>query len=124
MADKLKLSAQASERLNFFSSRLSLKRNVVSRIALSVSLSLEEPVSSTLETDTDGYEFNKSTIIGPDETMFRAMISFVQNESIGEDFFNIYVRNHIERGLEKMSNDYQNINSPVNYMIKIIGKEF
>lgn len=124
MADKLKLSEQASERLNFFSSRLSLKRNVVSRIALSVSLSLEEPVSSTLETDTDGYEFNKSTIIGPDETMFRAMISFVQNESIGEDFFNIYVRNHIERGLEKMSNDYQNINSPVNYMIKIIGKEF
>ena len=121
MADKLKLSAQASERLNFFSSRLSLKRNVVSRIALSVSLSLEEPVSSILETDTDGYEFNKPTIIGPDETMFRAMVSFVQNESIGEDFFNIYVRNHIERGLEKMYGDYELINSPSEFMSSLIS---
>ena len=121
MADKLKLSIQSSERLKFFSTRLSLKRNVVSRIALSVSLSMEEPVSNSIETDTDGYEFNKSTIIGPDEVLFRAMVSFVQNESIGEDFFNIYVRNHIERGLNKMYEDYELINSPSTFMILLIS---
>ncbi len=120
MADKLKLSKNSSEYLNFLSTRLDFKRNIVCRMALCVSLNVREPVHRYMESDTDGYEFNKSTIIGPDETLFKALSSYVQNEPSDSDFFNIIVRNHIERGLKILYDDYQTINSPVEFMVSLI----
>ncbi len=120
MADKLKLSKDSSEQLNFLSIRLNLKRNLICRMAFCVSLNLREPVSDSIGTDTEGYEFNKSTIIGPDETLFKALSAYVQKEPSGSDFFNITVRNHIERGLEKMYKDYQTINSPVEFVAGLV----
>lgn len=116
MADKLKISKAAAERLNFLSTRLNLKRNVICRIAISISLAEETPVTTSLETDTEGYEFNKSTLYGPDELIFRSIGSYVQGEPAGPDFFNIVIRNHLERGLELMEARYEAVNSPVGYL--------
>lgn len=121
MADKLKLSTQSSDQLNFLSNRLNLKRNLICRMALSISLSKKEPVSFGITTDTEGYEFNKSTILGPDETFFKALSAFVQKKAADSDFFNIIVRNHIENGLEIMYSDYQKVNSPVGYLSQLIS---
>ena len=121
MADKLKLSKRSSEYLNFLSVRLNLKRNLICRIAICVSLNSNEPVSESIENDTDGYEFNKSTVIGPDEVLFKALSSFVQKKPSDSNFFNIVIRNHIERGLEKLFENYQTINSPVDFMISLIS---
>ena len=120
MADKLKLSTKSSDQLNFLSTRLNLKRNVICRLALSVSLSSKEPVSYEITTDSDGYEFNKTTIMGPDEIYFRALSSYVQNKAADSDFFNIVVRNHIEKGLDVMFSEYQKINSPVGYLSSFV----
>lgn len=116
MADKLKLSTHSSDQLNYLSGRLNLKRNLICRIALSISLSKGAPVPATIKTDSEGYEFNKPTILGPDETLFKALTCYVQNEPANNDFFNITVRNHIENGLEIMFSDYQKINSPVGFL--------
>ena len=121
MADKLKLSSKSSDQLNFISTRLNLKRNVVCRIALSVSLSSGLPVSDEIKTDSDGYEFNKTTIFGPDEIYFKAISCYVQKKASDNNFFNIIVRNHIEKGLEKMFTDYQKVNSPVGYILSMIA---
>ncbi len=123
MADKLKISKESSEQLNFLSTRLNLKRNLVCRIALSISLATREPISESIDTDTEGYEFNKSTILGPDETYFKSLSAYVQNKSNTSDFYNIVVRNHIERGLRIMFNDYQTVNSPVGYLSSLLDKE-
>lgn len=120
MADKLKLSKKSSEQLNFLSNRLDLKRNVICRIAISISLAESKPVSTEIQTDTDGYEFNKSTIYGPDELIYRAVGSYIQNESAGPDFFNIIIRNHLENGLEIMESQYETINSPVEFLSRFI----
>lgn len=120
MADKLKTSKEAADRLVYLSSRLDLKRNVICRIAICKSLSTGEKVSNTIETDTDGYEFNKSTIYGPDELIFRAVGAYVQQEQAGPDFFNIIIRNHLEEGLRMMMGDYERINSPVGYLSSLV----
>ena len=116
MADKLKLSTHSSDQLNFLSNRLNLKRNLICRIALSVSLAKGVAMSTIIETDSDGYEFNKPTILGPDETYFKALACYIQNEPSNNDFFNIIVRNHIENGLDIMFSDYQRINSPIGFL--------
>lgn len=120
MADKLKTSKAAADRLNFLSTRLNLKRNVICRIAISISLAEEAPVVAVLETDTEGFEFNKSTIYGPDELIFRSVGSYVQGEPAGPDFFNVVIRNHLERGLELMEAQYEKVNSPVGYLSQFV----
>lgn len=120
MADKLKLSSKSSDHLNFLSIRLNLKRNVICRIALSKSLSSGVPVLNDIVTDSDGYEFNKTTILGPDEIYFKAIVSYIQNKASDGNFFNIVVRNHIENGLEMMYGEYQTVNSPVGYLSSLI----
>ena len=121
MADKLKLSKKSSEQLNDLSNRLDIRRNIVCRLALSCSLSLNDPISYSTKTDTDGYEFNKSTIMGSDEILFRALCTFVQNKKIENDFFNIVVKIHIERGLEIMHRDFQTVNSPIEYLSHLLN---
>ena len=121
MADKLKLSSESSDKLNFLSTRLNIKRNLVCRLAISISVSKKEAVEESIKTNTDGYEFNKSTIFGPDEIYFRAIVCFVQNKAADSDFFNIVIRNHIENGLNIMYDDYQTVNSPVGYLSSIIS---
>lgn len=123
MADKLKLSSEASNFLNILSTRLNLKRNQVCRIALSISLSSRIPVDMKINNNTDGYEFNKTTILGPDELLFRALSAFVQKEVMDEDFFNVVVRNHIEKGLYMMDNDFKLVNSPVSYLVSLLGSK-
>ncbi len=122
MADKLKISKASSNQLNMLSTRLNLKRNIICRIAISVSLSTRKPVSETIDSDSDGYEFNKTTIMGPDEILFKSLSAFVQNKPADSDYFNIIIRNHIERGLVKMNDDFMQINSPVTYISSLLGE--
>lgn len=116
MADKLKTSKIAAEQLNILSSRLSLKRNVICRIAIATSLSKKCAVPEIIVGDLDGYEFNKSTILGPDELIFRSVAAYVQNKPMDSDFFNIIIRNHLERGLDIIYNEYEKVNSPVTFL--------
>lgn len=120
MADKLKTSKEAAEILNKLSSRLSLKRNVICRIAIATSLSTRKPVSESIDNDIDGYEFNKTTILGPDELIFRSVACYVQNKPVDSNFFNIIIRNHLERGLTDLSNEFDKVNSPVEFLSKLI----
>lgn len=122
MADKLKLSSETSEKLNFLSNRLNIKRNLVCRLAISVSASKRMPVSDSIENNTDGYEFNKPTIFGPDEIYFKAIVCYVQQEAANSNFFNIIIRNHIENGINLMYNDYQIVNSPTGYLTSLISE--
>ena len=121
MADKLKTSKASADQLILLSTRLDLKRNIIARIAIALSLSEGTPVSDRIETDQEGYEFNKSTILGPDEILFRAVSAHVQDAPMGSDFFNIIIRNHLERGLNIMAVRYSSINSPVGFLSSLVG---
>ena len=121
MADKFKLSKKSSDELLHLSTRLKLRRNIVCRMAMGYSLSIQEPVLEEIFSDSEGYEFNKPTILGLDELPYKAMSAMINGHSISDDiFFNIIVRNHIERGLDGLSKEYQRINSPTDFMQFVI----
>lgn len=117
MADKLKLSGAHAERLASLSNRLNLRRNVICRMAIGWSLAQNDPVPTTISTDMNGFEFNKPTVLGSDEYVFAAICAAQSNKPIDDSiFFNVVIKNHIERGLDGMFNQYQRINSPVEFM--------
>ena len=112
MSSKLKLSQKSTEQLDYLSSALSLRKNIVCRIALATSLRENSPPEIDLS-DLSGLEFNKSTILGTDEMVFRALITQHYGKHISDDsFFNKYVRAEIISGLNILSDLYRKTNSP------------
>jgi DNA sulfur modification protein DndE len=119
MSSKLKLSTDATTKLEFLSSRLNLRRNIICRIALGMSLNVDKPPSIE-NADYNGQEFNKSTIIGLDELIITALIADQFGKFIDpEDFFSVYVRAEVMRGLDTMSDLYTITNSPVDFIQRL-----
>ena len=120
MADKLNLSNTATEQISFLNARLDLKRHTLCRLALSISLIDDREIE--FEDDQNGQEFNRSTIMGQDETVFLSMIAQKEQRSIDRDSaFNNEVRLHIVRGLNIMYTEYIKINSPTEFFKKLIS---
>ena len=123
MSSKMKLSAKATRQLETLSANLDLRRNIVCRMALAVSLN-ERVAPSTDDADFSGQEFNKPTIMGTEEQLFYALITQHYGRRLSEEeLFSKYVRAEIINGLEKMSNDYTRINSPVGYLKSLCKKD-
>ena len=118
MSSKLKLSKVATQQVDALSKVLCLKRNIICRIALGMSVNLENPPND--EKDTSGQEFNQSTIVGVDEMILTALIANQYKCRIDPDkFFSTYVRLEIVRGLDLMYTIYMRINSPTEFMKEI-----
>ncbi len=115
MSSKLKLSKEATQQVEMLSKNLGLRRNIVCRIAIGVSLNIAEPPQDN--DDTSGQEFNQSTIVGIDEQILYAMIANQYGHRITpDDFFSKYVRLEIIRGLNIMTKIYSTTNSPTLFM--------
>ena len=122
MADKLKISVETSAKLNHLSARLDLRRNIICRIAIGKSFSLNTPVENYVISDSGGYEFNKTTIMGSEEFIFKAIASNIQEYPLYEEiFFNVIIKNHIERGIVQLFEEYERINSPAEFMKKLLN---
>lgn len=123
MSSKLKLSQAATEQLTQLSKALDLRRNIVCRIAIGISLNISNPPEDVL--DVSGQEFNQSTIVGVDEPVLTAMIANQYQCRIDPDkFFSTYIRLELIRGLNVMSRLYSKLNSPTDFMRAIILHNF
>ena len=73
MSNKLNLSEEATTEISLLSSRLNLKKHTLCRLAIAISLIDDR--ETNYAKDTSGQEFNRSTIMGSDESIFLAMIA-------------------------------------------------
>jgi DNA sulfur modification protein DndE len=120
MKNKLRISETAAQQLTFLSNRLDLKRNIICRLAVAESLSIDEPVENFTPTDSKGLEFNRPTLTGDQDLLFKSLITQHEKKPINDDtFFTKYFRNHIERGIDTLYKNYQKINSPVDFLMKL-----
>ena len=118
MASKLRLAKETSRRLQLLSTRLGLRRNVVCRIALGRSFADGASVADSQPTDGDGYEFNKYTLTADQDTVFKALV--VQHEGRGlteTEYFQKFLRNHLERGINTLYDEYAAVNSPIVFLL-------
>lgn len=124
MRNRLGISDAASKQLNYLSNRLDLRRNIVCRIAVAKSLTINDSVEDINLGNSKGLEFNRVTLTGDQDVFFKALITQHEKKSIDEEiYFPKYFRNHIERGVDLLYKEYQKINSPVDFLIKLANIE-
>lgn len=124
MISKLKLSKSNSDKLLYLANKLKLRRNIVCRLALGRSLMEEESVRSLEIKDNYGFEFNRYTLTGELDLIFRSLITQHENKKISDEvYFSKYLRNHIERGIDELYSEYSKINSPVQFLLNFINKK-
>lgn len=122
MSNKLKISKEMSTQLDHLSSRLGLRRNIICRLGVGRSLAEKQSVKDLKPKNNVGYEFNKYTLTGDYDEIFRALIVQHERKKLTDSqYFSKYLRNHIERGIELLYKEYERINSPIDFLVKLIG---
>ena len=120
MPTRLKISEETSKRLEYLSKRLGLRRNIVCRLAIGRSLAENESVKTVDPKDSNGYEFNRYTLTGEYDSIFKALIIQHEKKWVHDaEYFTKYLRNHIERGVNLLYYEYERINSPVEFLVTL-----
>ena len=120
MKNRLRLSEKATKQLIHLSNRLDLRRNIICRLAVGKSLAIDKSVKDFKPEDSKGLEFNRITLTGDQDLIFKSLILQHEKNPIDEEiFFPQFFRNHIEQGLDVLSSEYKKINSPVDFLMKL-----
>ncbi|WP_099353730.1 DNA sulfur modification protein DndE [Fredinandcohnia onubensis] len=103
---RLKTSKQTGEILVSLQAATGLTWNVLSRIA--VSLSLKDPTLPELVDNKSGVDIHRNAMTGENDYIFKALIRqhakrHVPDEEYFPDLFNA----HLERGIELLENEYK-----------------
>ena len=101
--NRVRLSQTTSGRLDRVSKRLGIRKNLLCRVALLYSLE-KGRIEETGSVETDGLEFNLSTLFGSFTGVFVDMINIVQPDSNDETWTN-YANIHIERGVDYLQSN-------------------
>ena len=121
MSTRLKLSKEISAYLDNLSNKLGLRRNIICRLAIGRSLVKKESVKEYEHEDSLGYELNRTTVAGNHDALFRALITQHEGRKLNDfEYFSHYLRNHIERGVELLVDEYGKINSPVEFLVCLV----
>lgn len=111
MSSKMKLPSEATQHLDYLSTHLNMKRFIICRMALGYSLGIDCPPD--FDDDCTGQEFNKSTILGNEETIINALVTSHFGKRIPSDeLFSTYIRAEIIRGIGMLYREYVSVNSP------------
>lgn len=120
MPTKLKLSRESSKRLEYLSNKLGLRRNIICRLAIGRSLAKIESVENNEPEDSAGYEFNRYTLTGEQDDIFKALVIQHEGKKLNDSlYFSKYLRNHIERGVDLLYKEYEKINSPIDFLVRL-----
>lgn len=119
MKTRLSTSKEAEDILKSIRSRFDLKANIICRYA--IVLSLKEKDSPKMVTDNTGKEFNRTTLTGDDDLLFRELIKVHEGDYISDDeYMGTYLKAHIERGLRILQKNITQSKSFDNYLINLV----
>lgn len=123
--NKINLSQERTQMLAFLSARLNLRPNLVCRLAIGRSLSIKKSVKDFPVPDAKGREFLRFTLTGEFDEQYKVLIFQHEYEATGKriaehQYLSMFLRKHIERGLNSLYDEYQKINSPVNFLMGLV----
>lgn len=102
---RLKTSKQTEELLKKLSNSTGYTWNILSRIA--VALSLQDTTIPELVTDTSGVDIARNTMTGEYDYLYKALITQHAGQPIAEDdYFPDLFNAHLERGIILLNGEY------------------
>ncbi|KRF01087.1 DNA sulfur modification protein DndE [Paenibacillus sp. Soil766] len=122
MQFRLKTSKSTADRLKLLQDSTGLTPNILSRIA--IMLSLREPKKiSALSKDVGGIEFNRNTLTGTYDYVFKALITHHEEREItDEEYFPNLFNAHLERGSKLLENEYQYAGNYQKFITNLVEK--
>lgn len=118
---RIKTSKSTGESLKALQSSTGLTWNILSRIA--VGLSLRIPDLPDLIQDKSGVDIHRNAMTGEHDYVFKALIRQHAKRNLSdEDYFPDYFNAHLERGIKLLENEYchaGNYDKLLNNLLKI-----
>lgn len=120
MIFRLKTSAKCQNTLADLYSRTNITPNILCRYAISLSVLEDSPVDIDKVKDSTGQEFNRQILTGKYDTVFKAIISHREGRHLDdEEYFPVYIKAHIERGVELLKNNYDLSGNKEKFLINL-----
>ncbi len=123
-SSKLKVSKKNSDKIHILSARLNLRRNIICRIAIGKSLGEVTSVKTyQLPEGPADLEFNRYTLTGEKDLIYKALVTQHEGRALSDgEYFGSFLRKHVERGVEMLSEEYNHINSPIEFLMGLQQK--
>lgn len=103
---RLKTSKATAEKLKVLNASTGLTPNILARYAVCLSIRDPQPISKLVK-DVGGIEFNRNTLTGEYDFIFKALTAQHQKQSItDEEFFPDLFNAHLERGIRRLASEY------------------
>lgn len=104
---RLKTSKLTADRLKALQNSTGLTPNILARFAVILSIREKQPLEPIVR-DTAGQEFNRHTLTGKYDFIFKALIAQCEGREISdEEYFPGLFNAHLERGLYLLENEYK-----------------
>jgi DNA sulfur modification protein DndE len=117
---RLKTTSYVADRLKQLQSSTGLTPNILARIAVSLSLK-QKSTPSTPSSESGGLDFNRNTLTGEHDYLYRALIAqHAQREVTDNEFFPDLFNAHLERGVRLLSSEYQHAGNYDKFILNLL----
>ena len=117
---RLKTSKSTADKLKQLNSSTGLTPNILARYAVCLSIRDPEPITKMVK-DVGGIEFNRNTLTGEYDFVFKALIAQHENRSVSdEEFFPQLFNAHLERGTRILASEYSYAGNPEKLILNLI----
>ncbi|MFD0824432.1 DNA sulfur modification protein DndE [Neobacillus sp. M.A.Huq-85] len=119
---RLKTSKATGEKLNSLQAATGLTWNILSRIA--VSLSLKDPSIPELVENKSGVDIHRNAMTGENDYIYKALIRQHAKQNISdEEYFPDMFNAHLERGIVLLENEYKHAGNYEKLLVNLLKME-
>ncbi|PGN04332.1 DNA sulfur modification protein DndE [Priestia megaterium] len=119
---RLKTSKETGERLVSLQATTGLTWNILSRIALA--LSLKDPSLPDLVENKSGVDINRNAMTGENDYIYKALIRQHAKRNVSdEEYFPDLFNAHLERGIVLLENEYKHARNYDKLLLNLLKME-
>ena len=124
MGFRLKTSLQTKEIFEELGNRMNLKPFALSKLAISMSLTNNEPIENYKSLDNNGLELNRQTITAQYDLLFKTLLEQHAGKHLTDDeYFPTHAKLHIDRGAVMLKNRYSYSSNMEHFINQIVNQD-
>ena len=124
MGFRLKTSLQTKEIFEELGNRMNLKPFALSKLAISMSLTNNEPIENFKSLDNNGLELNRQTITAQYDLLIKTLIEQHAGKHLTDDeYFPTHAKLHIDRGAVMLKNRYNYSSNMEHFINQVVNKD-
>lgn len=118
---RLKLSKRTSDKLKDLQPQTNLTPNILARLAVGMSLTIDTQPELPNIKEAGGLEINRHTLTGDYDFIYKALITQHANREVSdEEYFPTLFNAHLERGIVLLENEYKHAGNHDKFLTNLL----